>query len=157
LALSLLTLPLSAQNSPAPAVPSPISQSEATQTRFDLSTLIAQRNYWKDRSDSFEQAGTKLSARLAILEQLLKDSPDPSLMQAEIADLRTQLADALSSLAGSKVILDSLDQRIAAAADKIAAAEARAKSLERENVILKVVTIVTAALAMAAGIYAAVK
>jgi chromosome segregation ATPase len=125
--------------------------------RLDLSTLIAQHNYWKDRSDSFEQAATSLSARLASLEQSLKDSPDPQVLLAEIADLRKQLADALRSSAESKTTLALLDQKIAALAEGLSAAQTRAKALERENGWLKVGLVVTVVTAVGIGIYAAVK
>jgi chromosome segregation ATPase len=125
--------------------------------RLDLSTLIVQRNYWKDRSDSFEQTAKQIAERLASLEQSLKDSPDPQTLLAEITDLRKQLADALSSLAESKRTLASLDGQIADAADKVAAAEKKAKALERENGWLKVGIVVAVVVAVGAGVYAAVK
>ena len=152
-----MSLPVFGQNSTAPASPSPISISETTQTRLDLSTLIAQRNYWKDRSDNFEQAAKQIAERLASLEQSLKDSPDPQVLLAEIADLRKQLADALSSLAESKATLASLDQKIAGLVDKVTASETRARALERENGWLKVGIVAALVLAAGAGVYAAVK
>jgi chromosome segregation ATPase len=134
-----------------------ISQSETTQMRLDLSTLIAQRNYWKDRSDNFEGAAKQIGERLQVLEQSLKDSPDPQVLLAEIADLRKQLADALSSSAESKTTLALLDQKIAGLAEGLSAAQTRAKALERENGWLKVGLVVTVVTAVGIGIYAAVK
>jgi chromosome segregation ATPase len=152
-----MSLPAFGQSSPAPVAPSVISQSEATQMRLDLSTLIAQRNYWKDRSDSYEQAATTLSDKLARLEQSLKDSPDPQVLLAEITDLRKQLADALRSSAESKATLVSLDLKIASLVVDLSAAEGRAKALERENGWLKIGIVAALAVAAGAGIYAAVK
>ena len=158
LVLFLVSFPASAQNSkPLVQPPLPISLSETTQMRLDLSTLIAQRNYWKDRSDSYEQAATALSSKLASLEQLLQDSPDPSLMQAEIASLRTQLAAALASSAASKTILVSLDQKITDLSDRVNKAVAQAKALEQQLVLWKITTGVGVAGAIAALIYAALK
>jgi septal ring factor EnvC (AmiA/AmiB activator) len=155
--LCLTSWPTFGESSPPPAAPSPISISETTQMRLDLSTLIAQRNYWKDRSDNFEQAAKQIGERLRALEQSLQDSPDPQTLLAEIADLRKQLADALSSLAESKASLASLDGQIAGAADKVTIAEKKAQALERENGWLKVGIVVAVVVAAGAATYAAVK
>jgi hypothetical protein len=156
--LFLLSFPASAQNSkPLVQPPLPISLSETTQMRLDLSTLIAQRNYWKDRSDSYEKSATALSAKLVSLEQSLQDSPDPSLMQAEIASLRTQLAEALSSSKESKATLVLLDQKIADLAGKVDKAGVQAKALEQQLVFWKITTAAGVLGTIAAVIWALVK
>jgi hypothetical protein len=94
------------QNSPPP------TESSVIQQRLDLGLLIAQRNYWKDRSDSFEQAAKQIEKRLQDLEQSLKDSPDPQILQEEIASLRQQLSEARDSLKASHGTSDTLDQKI---------------------------------------------
>jgi chromosome segregation ATPase len=122
-----------------------------------LKLLIDQRNYWKDRSERFEQAVTQLSEKLASTERLLMDSPDPRALLEEILSLRQQLRDAMASLDESKASLASADQQIAEAEDRIRLAEEKAKRLERSRNGWRAGAIAAIAAAVAAGIWAAMK
>jgi len=112
--LSLPTWQSSAQTTPTLPSSPPPTESSVIQQRLDLALLIAQRNYWKDRSDNFEQAAKQIEKRLQDLEQSSKDSPDPQTLQAEIASLRQQLSEARDSLKASHDTSDTLDQKIKA-------------------------------------------
>ncbi len=155
--LCLPTSSLSAQTSTAPENPLPITSAETAKQRLDLKLLIDQRNYWKDRSERFEQAVTQLSEKLASTERLLMDSPDPRALLEEILSLRQQLRDAMASLDESKASLASADQQIAEAEDRIRLAEEKAKRLERSRNGWRAGAIAAIAAAVAAGIWAAMK
>jgi len=155
--LCLPTSSLSAQTSTAPDSPSPITSAETAKQRLDLSLLIEQRNYWKDRSERFERAVTQLSEKLASTEQLLKDSPDPRALLEEILSLRQQLRDAMASLDESRASLASADQQVAEAEERIRLAEQKAKRLERSRNGWRAGAIAAIAAAVAAGIWAAMK
>jgi len=155
--LCLPTSSLSAQTSTAPDSPSPITSAETAKQRLDLKLLIDQRNYWKDRSERFEQAVTQLSEKLASTERLLMDSPDPRTLLEEILSLRQQLRDAMASLDESKASLASADQQVAEAADRIRLAEEKARRLQRSRNGWRAAAVAAIAAAVAAGIWAAVK
>ena len=105
--LSTGTSTLCAQESSPTPPTQPPSSADIAQMKLDLALLIAQRNYWKDRSDSFEQTVTQLSSKLAILEQSLQTSQDPQALLVEIKSLRQQLKEAQDSLTASQGILAS--------------------------------------------------
>jgi len=151
------TSPQYGQTSPAPASLSPITSAEIARMRLDLSLLIGQRDYWKDRSERFERAVTQLSEKLANIERSLKDSPDPLVMQEEIRSLREQLSAALASSIESRSSLELADRQVAEAEANLKTAEKKAARLERQVLGWRVAAIAAGAAALGAAIWAAVK
>jgi hypothetical protein len=145
------------QTSPAPASPSPITSAEIARMRLDLSLLIGQRDYWKDRSERFERAVTQRSEKLANIERSLKDSPDPLAMEEEIQSLREQLSAALASSIESRSSLELADRKVAEAEARIHRAEQEAASLERQVKGWRAAAIAAGLAALGATIWAVAK